>query len=106
MKNVKKKLELLEQEKLAKNTSNITNLYFDLIDIAKRLKDFDGIEMYQSELKQLYDDGILSISDFIQERGKLEDEANLFLNQFHYRKAAERYENCEDITHFLIKLGR
>ena len=101
-----KKLELLEQEKLAKNTGNITNLYFDLIDIAKRLKDFDGIEMYQSELKQLYDDGILTISDFIQKRDILEDEASIFLNQYNYQKAANQYEKCEDITHFLIKLGR
>ena len=77
-----------------------------MIDIAKRLKDFDGIEMYHSELKQLYDDGILTISDFIQQRDKIEDDANLFLNQFNYQKAADRYENCEDITHFLIKLGR
>ena len=101
-----KKLEILEQEKLANHAVNITDLYFDLMDIAKKLKDFDSIEMYQSELIQLYDDGILTISDFKQKRDKLEEEANSLLSQQHFQKAANQYENCEEISHFLVKLGR
>jgi len=101
-----KKLEILEQEILANKSVNITDIYFDLIDISKQLKDFDSIEMYQSELTQLYDDGKLTMSDFRQKRDKLEEEANLLLNQQLFKEAANRYENCEEVSQFLVKLGR
>jgi len=101
-----KKLELLEQEKLENNAINIVDLYFDIIGIAKVLKDLDSIEMYESDLIQLHESGILSISDFEHRRDKLEEEAYLMLNQQHFQKAAKYFENCEEVSQVIVKLGR
>jgi len=100
------KLELLEQEKLEEHPTNIIALYFDLIDIAKRLNDSDAVKMYQSEMERLFNTKKLRISDFEHKRDSLEKQADLLLNRNHLEKAIKLYENCEEISRFLVKIGR
>jgi len=100
------KLELLEQEKLEDHPKKILTLYFDLIDIAKRLKDSDAVKMYQSEMEHLFNTKKLRIPDFEHKRDSFEKKADLLLNQNHLEKAIKLYENCEKISRFLVKIGR
>lgn len=46
------KLTLLEQAKLCKNP-NILALYQDVMEISRKLNDFDGIRVFQAELNQI-----------------------------------------------------
>jgi len=100
------KLELLEQENLEERPTNIIALYIDLIDIAKRLNDSDAVKMYQSEMEHLFNTKKLRIPDFEHKRDSFEKKADLLLNQNHLEKALKLYENCEEISRFLVKIGR
>jgi len=101
-----KKLEILEQEKLDNNFINIFELYFELIEISKKLKDFDAVKMYQYELIQLFKIEKLSISNLENKRDNLEEQANSFLNKNLFQKAAQLYEKCEEISQYIVQLGR
>ena len=47
------KLTLLEQAKICKNLTNILALYKDIMEISRKLNDFDGLKVFQSELHQI-----------------------------------------------------
>lgn len=100
------KLENLEKEKEKNNFIKVYDIYFGLIQISKKLKDFDSVKMYQSELIQLLKDGKLKISDLEHKRNNMEEQANNFLDQNLFEEAAEFYENCEEISHLLLLLDR
>jgi len=100
------KLENLEKEIEKKNFIKVLDLYFDLIKISKKLKDFDIMKMYQSEVIQLLKDEKLKISNLENKRNSLEERANKFLDQNLFEEAAKFYENCEEISHLLLQLDR
>jgi len=100
------KLENLEKEIEKKNFIKVLDLYFDLIQISKKLKDFDMVKMYQSEVIQLLKDEKLKISNLEHKRNNLEEKANNFLDQNLFEEAAKFYENCEEISHLLLQLDR
>ncbi len=100
------KLENLEKEKEKNNFIKVYDIYFGLIQISKKLKDFDSVKMYQSELIQLLKDGKLKISDIEHKRNNMEEQANNLLDQNLFEEAAEFYENCEEISHLLLLLDR
>ena len=100
------KLENLEKEIEKKNFIKVLDLYLDLIQISKKLKDFDIMKMYQSELIQLLKDEKLKISNLEDKRNSLEERANKFLDQNLFEEAAKFYENCEEISHLLLQLDR
>ncbi len=99
-------LENLEKEIAKKNFIKVLDLYFDLIQISKKLKDFDMVKMYQSEVIQLLKDEKLKISNLEHKRNNLEEKANNFLDQNLFEEAAKFYENCEEISHLLLQLDR
>ena len=100
------KLENLEKEIEKKNFIKVLDLYFDLIQISKKLKDFDMVKMYQSEVIQLLKDEKLKISNLEHKRNNLEEKANNFLDQNLFEEAAKFYENCKEISHLLLQLDR
>ncbi len=100
------KLENLENEKEKNNFINVMDIYIDLIQISKKLKDFDMSNMFQFELIQLLKDGNLKISDLEHKRNKLEEQANIYLDQNHFEEAAKFYEYCEEISQILLHLDR
>ncbi|MFX0166726.1 MAG: DUF2341 domain-containing protein [Candidatus Hodarchaeota archaeon] len=99
------RLAKLEQEKLEGNSMNIFNLYYDIIEISRKLKDADGVSMYQSELIQLLRDGKVEFTDLEYQRLNLEDQANALLNDNLFERAAKIFEKCEKISHFLVRSG-
>jgi len=100
------KLENLEKQKEKDNFIKVMEIYFEVIDISKKLKDFDILEMYQSELIQLVKDGNLDISDLEHKRNKFEEQGNIYFDQDLFEEAAEFFEYCEEISHVLLKLDR
>jgi len=96
----------LEKEKENNNFIKAMELYIDLIQISKKLKDFDSSKMYQFELVQLLKDGKLNISYLEQKRNRLEEQAIICLDQNLFEEAAKIYENCEEISHVLLQLDR
>ncbi len=100
------KLENLEYEKSSNNFLRVMEIYIDLIKIIKNLKDVDTSKMYQHELIQIVEDGNLKISDLEDKRNKLEEQAKYYFDQNLFKEAVKLYENCEEISHILLQLGR
>jgi hypothetical protein len=101
-----KRLESLEQAKLEGNSINIFDLYYEIIGISKKFKDLDAVNMYQSELIQLFQDDKLKIRDLEHQRFLLSKQANSQFIDNLFEKAAEIFEKCERISRFLVQLGR
>ncbi|MEJ2293547.1 MAG: hypothetical protein P8Y23_02125 [Candidatus Lokiarchaeota archaeon] len=101
-----KKLELLEEVKVGKNSIQIFELYNDLIEISLRLKDDDTAEMYKSELVQIFQTDKVKLKDLEYHRFKFYQKANSLLEDESFEKSAEIYGKCENISLFLIELGR
>ncbi|MFW9875376.1 MAG: hypothetical protein ACFFG0_19900, partial [Candidatus Thorarchaeota archaeon] len=99
-------LEKLEQEKLKNNFSNYFDIYFEIIEISRKLKDFDMVKMCQSELIQLLKDEKLKISDLENERKIFEKKAENSIKQDNFEDAVKFYENCEEISLILLQLER
>ena len=100
-----KRLERLERAKLDSNSINIFDLYYEIIDISKKLKDTDAVNMYQSELIQFFQVDKLKLRDLEYQRFSLNKQANSLLNDNLFKKAAENFEKCEKISNFLVQLG-
>lgn len=101
-----KKLELLEIEKLGKDSLAIFELYNDLIELSLRLKDVEIADIYQSELIQLFQADEKNLKNLEYQRFKLYKQANSYMEAKTYEKSAELYEKCEKISEFLVKLGK
>jgi len=100
-----KRLEILEHEKLEGNSMNIFNIFYDLIEISKNLRDQDAANMYLSELIQIFQADKLKLIDLRNQSLILEEQANSLKNSNLFEKAAKVYEKCEKISHFLVQLG-
>ncbi len=62
--------------------------------------------MYQHDLIQLVKEGNLKTSDLEDKRNKFEEQAKIYLNQNLFKETVKLYENCEEISHILLQLGR
>ena len=101
-----KKLELLEEVKAGKDSIRIFELYNDLIEISLRLKDDDTADMYKSELVQIFQTDKVKLKDLEYHRFKFYQKANSLLEEESFEKSAEIYGKCENISLFLIELGK
>ena len=100
------KLELLDKEREANNFIEVMDIYVDVIQISKRLKDLDMLLMYRAELIQILKDGKVKISDIEHKRNKLEEQANNHLEQELFEEAARLYKYCEEISYILLQFDR
>jgi hypothetical protein len=101
-----KKLELLEEVKTGKESIRIFELYNDLIELSLRLKDEDTADMYKSELIHIFETDKIKLKDLEYERFKFYKQANSLMEEEEFEKSSEIYEKCENISIFLIELGR
>jgi len=101
-----KRLEVLEIEKIEGEPVKIFELYYDVIEISKRLRDFDVISMYQSELIQYFQINQFKLNDLENYRSNLEHEADSLSNNDFFEKAAQIYGKCEEISQLLVKLEK
>jgi tetratricopeptide (TPR) repeat protein len=96
------RLDVLEKEKINEDSVKIFELFFDIIEISKRLRDFDAINMYQSELIQYFQMNQFKIKDIKNYRSNLEHEADSLSNNDFFEMAAQIYGKCEEISQFLV----
>ncbi|MFX1532395.1 MAG: DUF2341 domain-containing protein, partial [Promethearchaeota archaeon] len=99
-----KRLEILEKEKINGDSVKVFELYYDIIEISKKLRDFDAINMFQSELYQFFQTRKFKLIDIENHRFELEKKADSFSNNGYFEMAAQIYGKCEEISQFLVKL--
>jgi len=101
-----KKLEIIEKEKLGNDSLKIFEIYYDLIELSKKLKDYDSASMYLSELTQFYETDQKKLRDLEYQRFNLYKQANSLIEEKKFEKSAGFYEKCEKISQFLVQIGR
>ncbi len=101
-----KKLETLEEAKLENDSLKIFEIYYDLIELSKKLKDYDSASMYLSELTQFYQTDQIMLRGLKSQRFNLCIQANLLIEKKKYKKSAGIFELCEKISQFLIQIDK
>ncbi|MFW9824428.1 MAG: hypothetical protein ACFFE4_15900, partial [Candidatus Thorarchaeota archaeon] len=99
-----KRLELLENTKIAGDAVKIYENYHDVIEISKKLRDTDGVSMYKSELIEYFQLNGPKIKDLEEHRAYLEQYTELLLSNNEFKKAAQLYEKCENISQLFVQL--
>jgi hypothetical protein len=101
-----KRLNLLEETRIEGNSEQVFEIYQDIIDISKKLKDPGSISYYQSELIQYFQNNDLFAVDLEIYRVGLSQKAETLSNNNNFELAAQLYEKCEKISQLLVQLGR
>jgi hypothetical protein len=101
-----KRIEFLETEKIKGTPTKIFELYYDIVEISKKLRDLDAISMFQSELIQYFQINKFKLKDMENYRSNLEHEADYFSNNGNFEMAAQIYGKCEEISQLLVKLEK
>ncbi|MFX0048850.1 MAG: hypothetical protein ACFE8G_11890, partial [Candidatus Hermodarchaeota archaeon] len=96
-------LKVLDKVKVEDNVVKLFELYYDLIQISKKLRDLDAQDMYRSEFIESLQNNNLALSGLEEHRLIMEDQIKVENNS---AKVVELYEKCEIISEFLIQLGR
>jgi len=99
-------LKMLEKEKLGIDSLKIFDLYYNLIELSEKLKDYDSADMYLSELTQFYQNEQTMLKDLEYQRFKLYKLANSLTEEKNFEKSIGLYEKCERISQFLVHFGR
>ncbi len=99
-----KRLEILEELKLKGNSVEIFELFNEIIDISKNLRDLDTASFYQSELTQFFQINKLKLIDLEDYRNIMEQKAVSLMNNNYFDQAAQLYEKCEKMSQFLVSL--
>ncbi|MFW9949633.1 MAG: hypothetical protein ACFFKA_05855, partial [Candidatus Thorarchaeota archaeon] len=96
-------LKVLDKVKVEGNVVKLFELYYDLIQISKKLRDLDAQDMYRSEFIESLQNNNLALSGLEEYRLIMEEQIKVENNS---AKVVELYEKCEIISEFLIQLGR
>jgi len=96
-----KRLELLEYEKNSGDSTKIFDLYYDIIEISKKLRDTDGINMFQTDLIRFFQASKSKLPELEILRFNFEQQAASLLDNHLYKDAAKLYEKCENLSQFL-----
>jgi hypothetical protein len=100
------RLEILEQIKIEGDTSQIFELYQDLIGISKKLRDPDSVSFYHSELIDYFQNNNLELANIEKYRFELNQKAESSISNNFFEEAAKLYEKCERISELLVQLER
>ncbi|MFX1329089.1 MAG: DUF2341 domain-containing protein [Promethearchaeota archaeon] len=101
-----KRFGLLENEKIGGDSVKIFELYYEIIDISKRLRDLDTASFYQSELIQFFQINKSKQIYLENYRDILEEKADSLLNNEQFETAAQIYGKCERISEVFLQSGR
>jgi len=96
----------LENEKIHGDSARIFDLYYDIIEISKKLRDFDAISMFQTELIQFFQTNKFKLPEIEKLRFNLEQQADLLLNDHLFEMAAKMYEKCEILSLLLENFSK
>jgi hypothetical protein len=100
-----KRLEILEQVISEGDPIKIYDTFYDIIEISKKLRDFEGVSMYKSELINYFQINRFKLINLEKYKGNLEQKAESSMNNNNFEEAAQLYEKCEIISQFLVSLG-
>ena len=100
------RIELLEEEKINGNSIRIFELYSEIIDISKSLKDFEFVDMFKSEIIDFYDANKIKLLEIQRYRTTLEEQAEIMLNSNLYEKTFNCFEMCEQISELLVNFNK
>ncbi|MFW9971968.1 MAG: DUF2341 domain-containing protein [Candidatus Odinarchaeota archaeon] len=101
-----KRLDILKKEKVEGDSVKIFELYYDIIKISEKLRDFEAISMFQSELVQYFQNNILKLNKIENYQLDLERDADSYSNDGFFEESAQLYAKCEQISQLLVKLGK
>jgi hypothetical protein len=100
------RIEALDSEKTNGNSIKVFELYQDIIEISKKLRDLDGINMFKSELIDFFKANKLRILEINQYRSSIEQRAELFYKNNYFELAAQEFEKCEKISELLANFRK
>ncbi|MHA2394450.1 MAG: DUF2341 domain-containing protein [Promethearchaeota archaeon] len=101
-----KRLEMLGQLKIEGNSRQIFDVYQEVIEVSKKLRDPDTTSFYQFELIHYFQYNEFKILELERYRFELEHKADLLFNNNNFEMAAQHYEKCEKISVLLVQLER
>ncbi|MHA2197471.1 MAG: LamG-like jellyroll fold domain-containing protein [Promethearchaeota archaeon] len=101
-----KRLEALEQFKIEGNAVQIFEMYQDIIEISKKLRDPDTLSFYQTEFSNYFQTNKEDLVELEKYRFELNQKADSFVDDNLFEMAAQAYENCEKISQLLAQLER
>jgi hypothetical protein len=97
---------MLGQLKIEGNSGQIFELYQEVIEVSKKLRDPDTTSFYQFELIHYFQYNEFKILELERYRFELEHKADLLFNNNNFEMAAQHYEKCEKISVLLVQLER
>ena len=100
------RIEALEVEKVNGNSIKIFELYQDVIEISKNLRDFDAVNMFKSEMMDFFDANKLKVIELQKHRNNLELEAEISASNSQIEKAIKEFEICERISELLMNYNK
>ncbi|MFX0012748.1 MAG: hypothetical protein ACFE9R_20725, partial [Candidatus Hermodarchaeota archaeon] len=98
--------KVLEAEKVNGDSIRIFELYQEIIEISKKLRDFDGVNMFNSEMNDYFNANKIKLIELQKYGFKLEEQADLLSNTGQYEKAAQEFEKCEQISELLMNYNK
>ena len=101
-----KRLKILEQTKIEGDSVQVFELYQDIIDISKKLRDPDSASFYQSELINYFQNNKMNLVDLEKYRFELDQKAGSLFSNRSFEMAAQFYEKCEKTSQLLVQLER
>ena len=96
----------MENEKFKGDSINIFVVYTEIINLSEILNDFDSVELYQEELNEFFQENKSMLNDLDNNRVLIEKEAATLVDKKLFKEAADLYNNCLQITNFLVKFGK
>jgi len=100
------RIEALDTEKITGNSIKIFELYQEVIEISKKLKDFDALNMFKSEMIDFYNVNKIKLLEIQRYRNNLEEQAELSSSNGQYEKSIHEYEMCELISELIMNFNK
>jgi len=100
------RIEALDIEKKNGNSIKIFELFQEVIEISKKLKDFDAVNMFKSEMLDFYNTNKIKVLEIQRYRNDLEKQAELSAHNGQYEKATHEFEICEHISELIMNFNK
>ena len=96
----------MDTAKIEGNSIKIFELYQEVIEISDKLKDFDAINMYKSEMTDFFNANKIKLIELQKYEFKLEEQAELSIEAAQYEKAIQKLEKCGQISELLMNFSK
>ncbi|MFW9774048.1 MAG: hypothetical protein ACFFEO_17985, partial [Candidatus Thorarchaeota archaeon] len=100
------RIEALDKEKIEGNSIKIFELYQDIINISKKLREFDAVNMFKSEMVDFFSANNVKLVEIQKHRVDLEEQAELSVINGQYEKSIHKFEKCEQISELLMNFNK